>query len=66
MLMVLGFYAVFTPLSIWWGVALTNIGWNEYLVLAITMVANFVLEFLYARYVIYRNSINTAVKKEKQ
>lgn len=66
MLMVLGFYAVFTPLSIWWGVVLTNIGWNEYLVLAITMIANFVLEFLYARYVVYRNSINTAVKKDNK
>ena len=64
MLLVLGFYAVFTPLSIWWGVALTNIGWNEYLVLGITMIANFVLEFLYTRFVVYRDSINSAVKTE--
>ncbi len=66
MLMVLGFYAVFTPLSIWWGIALTNAGWNEYLVLAFTMIINMVTEFLYTRYVVYRNSINTAVKKEKR
>ena len=66
MLMVLGFYVVFTPLSIWWGVALTKAGWNEYLVLFFTMVINLALEFLYARYVVYRNSINTAVKKDNK
>ena len=66
MLMVLGFYAVFTPLSIWWGIALTKAGWNEYIVLGLTMVINMVTEFLYTRYVVYRNSINTAVKKEKK
>ncbi len=65
MLLVLGFYCVFTPLSIWWGVALTNVGWNEYLVLFFTMVINMITEFLYTRFVVYKNSINTAVKKEK-
>ena len=60
MLLVAAYYAVFTPLSTWWGDALTvRAGWNEYLVLAITMVINFVTEFLYSRFVIYRNSINT-------
>ena len=35
MLKVFCYYLVFTPLSIWWGVALTQkAGWNEYLVLA--------------------------------
>ena len=33
MLKVAAFYLVFTPLSTWWGTALTNAGWNEYLVL---------------------------------
>lgn len=66
MLLVLAFYAVFTPLSIWWGVALTNAGWNEYLVLLFTMVINLASEFLYTRFVVYRNSINTAVKKHNQ
>lgn len=64
MALVFVFYLAFTPLSIWWGVALTNIGWNEYLVLGITMIANFALEFLWTRYVVYRKSINTAEKKE--
>jgi len=66
MLEVVAFYVVFTPLSIWWGEALTNQAhWNEYLVLAFTMVINFVTEFLYQKYVVFRNSIDTAVKKQK-
>ena len=59
MLKVFGFYCVFTPLSILWGNALTGIGWNEYLVLAITMVINFVTEFLFCKFVVYRGQENT-------
>ncbi|MDY0294693.1 MAG: GtrA family protein [Acholeplasmataceae bacterium] len=57
------FYAIFTPLSTWWGDALTKINWNEYLVLGLTMVSNLILEFLYTKYFVYRNSINTAIKR---
>ena len=64
MTLVFVFYLAFTPLSIWWGVALTNIGWNEYLVLGLTMIANFTLEFLWTRFVVYRKSINSAVKAD--
>ncbi len=53
------YYAVFTPLSEWWGIALEAAGWNEYLILALTMLVNFVTEFLYQRFVVYRRSINT-------
>ena len=53
------FYVVFTPLSTWGGNALTAAGWNEYLVLALTMVLNFVTEFLYQRLVVYRKRIDT-------
>lgn len=53
------YYCVFTPLSEWWGVALQAAGWNEYLVLALTMLVNFVTEFLYQRFVVYRHSVNT-------
>lgn len=65
MLLVLAFYTVFTPLSILWGNALTGIGWNEYVVLLLTMIINMATEFLWTRFVVYRNDINTAVKKEK-
>lgn len=65
MLLVLAFYCVFTPLSIWWGEALTkNAGWNEYIVLLITMVINMITEFFWTRFVVYRNSINTATKEK--
>lgn len=59
MLKVLGFYVVFAPLSIFWTVKLTDAGWNEYIVLIMTMVVNFVTEFLFWRYVVYRNQIYT-------
>lgn len=55
------FYIVFVPLSTWWGDALTKIHWNEYLVLCLTMLTNLITEFLYTKYYVYRNSINTAV-----
>lgn len=56
---VFGFYCVFTPLSTWWGAALTGAGWNEYIVLFGTMLINMVTEFLFCRYVVYRNSMDT-------
>ena len=66
MLLVLAFYVVFTPLSTWLGALAEDAGVNEYIVLAVTMVSNFVLEFLYTRYVVYRNSCDTAVDKKKE
>jgi alpha-tubulin suppressor-like RCC1 family protein/putative flippase GtrA len=60
MLKVAFFYAIFTPLSTWWGDALTNLGWNEYVVLIGTMVINLITEYLYARFYVYRNNMNTA------
>ncbi|MEN6338531.1 MAG: GtrA family protein [Clostridiaceae bacterium] len=69
MLLVAAYYAVFSPLSTLWGTALTNIGWNEYIVLIGTMLINLTTEFLYWRLVIYRNSINTnarAVRAQAQ
>ena len=59
MLLVALFYVVFTPVSTWWGHVLTSAGWNDFLVLAITMAVNFVTEFLYQRFVVYRNRIDT-------
>lgn len=64
MLKVALFYLVFTPLSTWWTAELTSpeIGWNEYLVLAGTMIINFVTEYLYDRFVVFGKSIDTAKK----
>ncbi len=64
MLKVAAFYLVFTPLSTWWTAVLTeNLLWNAYLVLALTMLANFVLEYLYDRFFVFGNSIDTAKKQ---
>ncbi len=59
MLKVLGYYAVFTPLSTWWGDALTDAMVNEYVVLIGTMLVNFITEYLFQRFVVFRGSINT-------
>lgn len=65
MVMVALFYLVFTPLSTWWTAVLTapEIGWNEYLVLAMTMLINFVTEYMYDRFVVFGKSIDTAKKQ---
>ena len=54
-----GFYAVFTPLSTWFGHVAETAGVNDYIVLAFTMLSNFVLEFLFCKLVVYRNQENT-------
>ena len=66
MLKVALFYVVFTPLSTWGGNALEGIGWNAYLVLALSMISNFVTEFFYSKYVTFRNSINTNKRATKE
>ncbi len=55
---VLAYYLVFTPLSTWWGDALSKVGWNEYLILALTMLVNFVTEFLYSKFFVFREKTN--------
>ena len=66
MMKVFGYYCVFTPLSTWWGAALTNIGWNDYIVLIGTMVINFITEYLFTRFVVYHHSINTNELGQKE
>lgn len=60
------YYAIFTPLSTWWGDALVGIGWHEYIVLGLTMITNLVTEFCVNRFIIYRNSMNTRVPQVKE
>lgn len=67
MLLVALYYAVFTPLSTWLGSFLSEtLGWNEYLVTAINMLLNFVTEFLYDTFVVFRGSIDTNDLAQKQ
>ncbi len=55
------FYLIFTPLSTWWTAVLTGgkFMWNEYLVLILTMLCNFVSEYLYQRFVVFGKSLDT-------
>ena len=62
---IFGFYLVFTPLSTWLGSLAEAGGVNEYIVLAITMIANFVLEFLFCKFVVYRNAEDTLPAKKE-
>ena len=62
MALTLLFYAVFTPVSTILGQYLADKGWNEYLVTGVNMAANFVLEFLWQRFVVYRNHIDDRKK----
>ena len=59
MLKVLGYYAVFTPVTTLLGQYLSGtLFWNEYLVTALNMVLNLVTEFLFQRYVVYGRSVD--------
>ena len=61
------FYLVFTPLSTWWTAVLTGdkFMWNEYLVLVLTMLCNFVSEYLYQRFIVFGKSLDTKRQHKK-
>ncbi len=69
MLKVFAFYAVFTPVSTVIGVHFTGKYPNseavDYIVLIVTMLVNMITEFIYDKFVVFRNSEGTAEKKEK-
>lgn len=54
MLKVLCYYIVFIPASTWWGIALEKAGWYGLLIEALTMLINFVTEFFYSKYFVFR------------
>ncbi len=78
MLLVALFYVVFTPLSTGWTAALTGENpftgaaasseplVNNYIVQAGTMLINFVTEFLYQKFVVYRGTIDTNRRARKK
>ncbi|MBQ7330351.1 MAG: GtrA family protein, partial [Oscillospiraceae bacterium] len=63
---VAAFYVVFIPLSTLWTAWLTEeaygIMWNEYLVEALTMIVNFVTEYVFQRFFVFGKSLDTAKK----
>lgn len=62
MLKVFGFYLIFTPLSTWLGQLAETAGVNEYIVLGVTMISNFVLEFLFCKFFVYKGTEDTLNK----
>ena len=57
---VAAFYAVFTPLSTIMGQYFVDtLGWDETLVLLLTMASNMISEYLYDRYFVFGKSIDT-------
>lgn len=56
------FYLVFTPLSLWLGQLAENSGVDGNIVFVITLLSNFILEFLYCKFVVYKNQENTLKK----
>lgn len=53
------FYLVFTPVSTYLGNKAELNGVNDFLVLIITMLCNFILEFLYCKFVVYKGQEDT-------
>lgn len=78
MLLVALFYVIFTPLSTWWVAALTGENpftgaaasetplMSYWVVQLGTMLVNFVLEFLWQRFVVYRGKIDTNAAGRKK
>ena len=63
MLKVALFYAVFTPVTTIGGNYLVEtLHWNEYLVTGINMLLNLTTEYLYDRFVVFRDSLDTGSK----
>lgn len=56
---VFGFYLVFTPVSTYLGTLAEKQGCHDFLILAVTMLSNFILEFLFCKFVVYRGSEDT-------
>ena len=61
MLKTLGFYVVFAPLSIHLAdlYLVKTLCWDEVIVKGVTLIINFVTEFLFQRFVVFGKSIDT-------
>jgi putative flippase GtrA len=61
------YYCLFTPLSTWGGHFLTDdLNWNEYVVLAISMIANFVTEYLVYKIFVFSKDKKTVTEEENK
>ena len=63
---VFGFYLVFTPLSTYLGDLAEAHGGKDFVILIVTMLSNFVLEYLFCKFVVYRGQENTIQKESEK
>ena len=64
---ILAFYCVFTPVTTILGNYLAeSLHWNEYIVTGINMGLNITTEYLYDRFVVFRNTLDTNNLAQKQ
>ena len=63
---IFGFYLVFTPVSTYLGNLAEKSGGNDFVILLLTMVSNFVLEYLFCKFVVYRGQENTLNKENEK
>ena len=63
MAQLIGFYAIFTPVTMLGGQWVEGLGVPGLVVEAVTMILNFVLEYLFCRFVVYKDSCDSAEKK---
>ncbi len=59
---VFGFYLVFTPVSTYLGDMAEGCGVNDFVILIVTMLTNFVTEFLFCKFVVYKGQEDTLKK----
>ena len=65
MMLVALYYCAFTPLSTLLEHYLADtLAWNEYIVTFLNMLLNMVTEFLFQRFVVYRNSVDNNEKAQ--
>lgn len=66
MLKVALFYVFFIPLTSWGGQILSDMGWADWLLKGISLLLNFVGEFTWWKFVVFRGSENTNALAVKQ
>lgn len=65
MTIVLIYYCMFIPVSVFGGDALEGIGWNGTLVTVLMMVLNFITEFFWDKYIVFNDKLLAKLFKKK-
>ena len=66
MIKVIAYYIIFTPLSVCFGqmYLVNKVGLNGTVIEIIMMLINFITEYLYQRFYVFKNSIDTSKKSQ--